>query len=377
MGPNSSSKELIYVEAMIRPYITRALVDTGKKHDFVSLEKVKRLGFRVVDEKGMLKTINSKSKPIYNVVHDFLDKMKTFPIPFGSAMCMVKEDDACMMPMSRREERTQGKVLSTMQLSKGVKNEEPTYLATLKMDNNSYSTKEVLMEIEKVLNEYSYVMSKELPKKLLSKWEVDHKIELEPGMRPSTNAPYRMVSTELEELLKKLKELLDVGFIQPSKASYGAPVLFQKKKNGSCRLCIDYRALNKVTVKNKYHIPLIADLFDQLGRTRCFTKFNLRSEYYQIRIVEGDEAKTTCVTRYGSFKFLVILFGLTNTPAIFCTLMNNIFHPYLEKFMVIYLDDIIVYNAILEEHTQYLRIMFKILASNQLYMNKEKFSFWT
>ncbi|KAL9259804.1 RNA-directed DNA polymerase-like protein [Drosera capensis] len=193
-------------------------------------------------------------------------------------------------------------------------------------------------------------MPKELLKKLPPRREVDHKIELEPGTRPPAKAPYRMASTELEELRKQLKELLDAGFIQPSKAPYGAPVLFQRKKDGSLRLCIDYRALNKVTVNNKYPIPLIANLFDQLGGAKYFTKLDLRSGYYQVRIAEGDEAKTTCVTRYGSYEFLVMPFGLTNAPATFCTLMNNIFHAFLDKFVVVYLDDIVIYSATLEEH---------------------------
>ena len=173
--------------------------------------------------------------------------------------------------------------------------------------------------------------------------------------------PYRMAPPELEELRRQLKELLDVGFIHPSKAPYGALVLFQKKHNGSLWMCIDYQALNKVTVKNKYPIPLIADLFDQLGRARYFTKLDLRLGYYQVRIVERDEPKTTCVTRYGSFEFLVMPFGLTNAPTMFCTLMNKIFHPYLDKFVVVYLDDIVIYSSTLKEHAEHLRKVFKIL----------------
>ncbi|KAL9274517.1 RNA-directed DNA polymerase-like protein [Drosera capensis] len=152
---------------------------------------------------------------------------------------------------------------------------------------------------------------KELLKNLQLRREVDHKIELELGTRPPVKAPYLMASTELEKLQKQLKELLDAGFIQPSKSPYGAPVLFQRKKDGSLRLCIDNRALNKVIIKNKYHIPLIVDLFDQLGRARYITKLDLRPGYYQVRITQGDEAKTICITRYGSFEFLVMPFDLT------------------------------------------------------------------
>ena len=137
-------------------------------------------------------------------------------------------------------------------------------------------------------------------------------------------------------------------------------------------MCVDYRALNKVTVKNKYPIPLIADLFDQLGGARYFSKLDLRSGYWQVRIAGGDEGKTTCVTRYGAFEFLVMPFGLTNAPATFCTLMNQLFHDYLDKFVVVYLDDIVVYSRTLEEHVEHLRTILGILRENPLYVKKEK-----
>ena len=176
-----------------------------------------------------------------------------------------------------------------------------TYLATLKEERDDGSGEPMPKEIEKVLNEFKDMMPLELPKRLPPRRDEDHKIELEPGAKPLAMGPYRMAPSELEELRRQLKELLDTRFIQPSKAPYGMPVLFQKKHDGSLRMCIDYQALNKVTVKNKYPILLIADLFDQLGRARYFTKLDLRLGYYQVRITEGDEPKTTCVTRYNSF----------------------------------------------------------------------------
>ena len=143
---------------------------------------------------------------------------------------------------------------------------------------------------------------------------------------------------ELEELRKQLKELLDAGLLQPAKSPYGAPLLFQKKQDGSLRMCVDYRALNKVTIRNNYPIPLVADCFDQLSKATVFTKLDLRSGYWQVRIAEGDESKTTCVTRYGTYEFVVMLFGLTNAPATFCTLMNQVVRDSLENFVVVYLD---------------------------------------
>ena len=176
-----------------------------------------------------------------------------------------------------------------------------TYLATLKEERDDGSGEPMPKEIEKVLNEFKDMMPLELPKRLPPRRDEDHKIELEPGAKPPAMGPYRMAPSELEELRRQLKELLDTRFMQPSKAPYGILVLFQKKHDGSLRMCIDYQALNKVTVKNKYPILLIADLFNQLGRERYFTKLDLRLGYYKVRITEGNEPKTTCVTRYDSF----------------------------------------------------------------------------
>nr|CAD1829975.1 unnamed protein product [Ananas comosus var. bracteatus] len=172
-----------------------------------------------------------------------------------------------------------------------------TYLAAIREVSDEGLDEEALpAEIGTVLANFQDVMPKELPKQLPPRREVDHAIELEPGAKSPAKAPYRMAPPELEELQKQLKELLDAGFIRPSKAPYGAPVLFQRKSDGSLLLCIDYRALNKVTIKNKYPIPLVADLFDQLGGAKYFTKLDYRFGYYQVRIAEGDEEKTTCVT---------------------------------------------------------------------------------
>jgi len=132
---------------------------------------------------------------------------------------------------------------------------------------------------------------------------------------------------------------------------------------------------NKITIKNKYPIPRIDDLFDQVGDARYFTKINLRSGYYQVHIVEGDEPKTACVTRYGSYEFLVMPFGLTNAPVTFCTLMNKVLAPFLNQFIVVYLDDIVIYSETLEEHVGHLQKVFRTLRDHQLYVKKEKCSF--
>ncbi|GJW18357.1 putative nucleotidyltransferase, ribonuclease H, partial [Tanacetum coccineum] len=256
---------------------------------------------------------------------EFLNKVRAFPMSFANSLCILDGGKTCMVSTGR-DAKSGAKTLSAMQFKKRFNKSEPCYLAVTRLETDEGSSKnEVPKVIERVLEDFKDVMPKELPKKLPPRREVDHAIELEIGAD-------------------------GCGLHSTLKAPYGAPVLFQRKKYGSLRMCKDYRTLNKVTIKNKYLIPLIADLFDQLGKARYFTKLDLRSGYYQVRIAEGDEAKTTCVTRYGSYEFLVMPFGLTNAPATFCTLMNKLFHPFLDKFVVVYLDDIVVYSHTLEEH---------------------------
>ena len=155
--------------------------------------------------------------------------------------------------------------------------------------------------------------------------EVDFGIDLELGTAPISKAPYRMAPAELRELKEQLQELMDKGFIQPSVSPWGAPILFVKKKDGSLRLCIDYRELNKVTIKNNYPLPRIDDLFDQLQGATVFSKIDLRSGYHQLRIREEDIPKKTFRSRYGHYEFLVMFFGLTNAPTVFMELMNRVF----------------------------------------------------
>jgi hypothetical protein len=181
---------------------------------------------------------------------------------------------------------------------------------------------------------------------------------------------------ELEELKKQLMELLESGYIQPSKSPFGAPVLFVRKKGGSLRLCVDYRALNKITIKNRCPLPRIDELLDRLQGAKVFSKLDLRSGYHQIRIAEEDVPKTAFNTRYGHFEFLVLPFGLTNAPATFQTLMNGIFQGELDDIIVVYLDDILVFSASVEKHIEHLRRVFTVLRQHKLYAHPDKCEFF-
>nr|GEW21102.1 putative reverse transcriptase domain-containing protein [Tanacetum cinerariifolium] len=186
------------------------------------------------------------------------------------------------------------------------------------------------------------------------------------GVEPISKAQYRMAPVELKELKEQLEEMLENGFIRPSVSPWGAPVLFVKKKDGSMRLFIDYCELNHITIHNRYPLPRIDDLFDQLQGAKYFSKIDLRSGYHQLRVKDQDISKTAFRTRYGHYEFLVMPFGLTNAPAMFMDLINCIFHEYLVKFVIVFIDDILVYSKSEEEHEQHLRIVLEILRQKKL-----------
>jgi hypothetical protein len=185
-----------------------------------------------------------------------------------------------------------------------------------------------------------------------------------------------MSAPELKELQLQLEKLLKKGYIRPSVSPWGASILFVKKKDGMLRLCIDFRQLNKVTVKNKYPLSRIDDLFDQLKDAKIFSKIDLRSEYHQVRIKYEDINKTAFRTRYGHYEFTMVSFGLSNAPVVFMSLMNGVFGDYLDKFVIVFLDDILVYSRIEEEHEQHLRMVLQVLREHQLYAKLRKCSFY-
>ena len=166
-----------------------------------------------------------------------------------------------------------------------------------------------------------------------------------------------MAPAELKELKVQMEEMVNKGFVRSSTSPRGALVLFVKKKDGSMRLCIEYRELNKVIIRIQYPLPRIDDLFDQLQGAKVFSKIDLRSGYHQLRVHDEDVPKTAFRTRYGHFEFLVMPFGLTNAPAAFMDLMNRIFRPYLDQFVIVFIDDILIYSGSGEEHAEHLRIV--------------------
>jgi hypothetical protein len=207
-----------------------------------------------------------------------------------------------------------------------------------------------------VVREFPDVFLEELPGMPPDR-EVEFVIDLLPGTAPISKSPYRMSVEELKELKKQLTELQEAGYIRTSSSPWGAPVLFVQKKDGSQRMCVDYRSLNDVTCINKYPLPRIEDSFDQMRGSRVFSKINLRSGYHQMNIRPSDIPKTAFSTRYGLYEFTVMSFGLTNAPAYFMNLMNKVFMEYLDKFVVVFIDDILIYSKNDSDHEEHLRLV--------------------
>jgi hypothetical protein len=211
-----------------------------------------------------------------------------------------------------------------------------------------------------VVNEFPDVFPEELPGMPPDR-DIEFVIELKSGTTPIYKTPFRMTTLELAELKEHIKELLEKGFIRPSSSPWGALVIFVLKKDDTQRLCVDYRALNEVTVKNKYSLPRIDDLFDQLRGACVFSKIDLRSGYHQLKVQECDILKTTFVSRYDLYEFTVMSFGLTNALAYFMYIMNKVFMEYLDMFVVVFIDDILFYSRNEEEHEGHLRLVLQKL----------------
>jgi hypothetical protein len=226
-----------------------------------------------------------------------------------------------------------------------------------------------------VVHEYSKVFPDDLPGMPPDR-DIEFIIELQPGTAPISKKSYRMPPNELAELKIQLQDLLDKGFIHPSASPWGCPALFVKKKDNSLRLCVDYRPLNAVTIKNKYPLPRIDILFDQLAGAKVFAKIDLRSGYHQIKIRPSDVPKTAFSTRYGLYEYLVMSFGLTNAPAYFMYLMNFVLMRDLDKFVVVFIDDILIYSKTPEDHVKHLHVILQRLRDHHLYTKFSKCEFW-
>ncbi|GKB81406.1 putative reverse transcriptase domain-containing protein [Tanacetum coccineum] len=249
------------------------------------------------------------------------------------------------------------------------------FLANVNTKETEDKSEKKRLEDVPIVQDFLDVFPEDLPG-LPPTRQVEFQIDLIPGTAPVARAPYRLAPFEMKEFSEQLKELFDKGFIRPSSSPWGAPVLFVKKKDRLFRMCIDYRELNKLTVKNRYPLPRIDDLFDQLQGSSVYSKIDLRSGYHQLRVQEEYILKTAFRTRYGHYEFQVMPFGLTNAPVVFMDLMNRVCKPYLDKFIIVFIDDIMIYSKNKQEHEEHLKLILELLKKEELYAKFSKCEFW-
>ena len=398
----AGTSRVITGQISIADHVVTALFDSGATHSFISMEFAQKLGRSMVYLAQPFKTslpsgeilwsqLWIRNAPVVicdrNLEVDLIAiQLQDFDVILGMdflAKYNAKIDcrKRCIIfnPYGNEEFLYHGqlqssvtRIVSAIKARKMLANGCQGYLASV-VDKDRET--ELSPEDVPIIREFVDIFPKDLPG-LPPEREISFEIELLPGSAPVSKAPYRMAPAELKELQVQLQELLDKGFIRQSHSPWGAPVLFVKKKDGSLRLCIDYRDLNKITIKNKYPLPRIDDLFDQLRGAEVFSKIDLRSGYHQLRIKESDISKTAFRTRYGHYEFLVMPFGLTNAPAAFMDLMNRVFKEYLDKFVIVFIDDILIYSKSVEEHEQHLRMVLEMLRGNKLYAKFTKCEFW-
>nr|GEZ83453.1 putative reverse transcriptase domain-containing protein [Tanacetum cinerariifolium] len=294
---------------------------------------------------------------------------KIIRVPFGREMLIFQGN------RDNQREESRLNIISCIKAQRYLSKGCDVFLAHLTTKEAKDKSEEKRLEDVPIVKNFPEVFPEDLPG-IPPARQVEFQIDLVPGAALVARAPYRLAPSEMKELAEQLQELFDKGFIIPSSSPWGAPVLFVKKKDGSFRMCIDYREVNKLTVKNQYPLPRIDDLFDQLQGSSMYSKIDLRSGYHQLRVREEDIPKTAFRTRYGHYEFQVMPFGLTNAPAIFMDLMNRVCKPYVDKFVIVFIDDILIYSKNKEEHEEHLKKILELLKKEKLYVKFSKCEFW-
>jgi hypothetical protein len=322
------------------------LFDSGATHSFISSKYVIKVGLDLYPTPGTYMIATPSGKISSNQIY------RKVPIQLGSIL--IKTDlllldlegiDVLLgMDWMTTHRVSLDIFFRTMEIDSHDHEATILYLPQRECSNSyAYAVEGIKLKDIPVVCEYSDIFPDDLPGMPMDR-DIEFVIEQQPGTTPISKRPYRMPLNELAELKIQLQDLLDKGYIRPSASPWGCPALFVKKKDNSSRLCVDYRPLNAVTIKNKYPLPRIDILFDQLAGAKVFSKIDLRSGYHQIKIRSSDIPKIAFSTRYGLYEYLVMSFGLTSAPAYFMYLMNSIFMQELDKFVVVLIDDILIYS---------------------------------
>ena len=408
---------VMYVRCHLVDTTATALIDSGASRCFINAKLAKRLGFAPIHTVNAIqvtladsRTVNTslclpRVKMRMGSVHtwctlyvlddldddiilgmDWLERenpqmdfrRKTFTLRGRTVYCMGAAKKESPLPAGY----TPDYLISKKQLKRLVSRGAEAYTIVLNrvdaspgpaVDFSSLGPEKCHPAVQSLLSTYPHVFTS--PHGMPPDRPIKHTIELEPGFRPPARAPYRMSTVELQELKKQLTELIELGFIQPSSSPFASPVLLVPKPNGTWRLCVDYRALNMGTIKSMYPLPRIDDLFQQLHGAKFFSKLDFTSGYWQIEVDPADRHKTAFTTRYGLFEWRVMPMGLTSAPGTFQRAMNHLFHDLLDKGVVVYLDDVLIYSRTLEEHLHLLELVLQRLHEHQFHASLPKCMF--
>lgn len=384
------------------------LIDPGATHNFVSLEAVEKLGLPIIPSKSFGVSLGTganvqgegecKSVVLHlqgvTIIEDYLplslgnsdlilgvqwlEKLGTVATNWKTQTLKFKlGEDNVTLKGDPSLERT---MISLKAMLKTIRKGGEGFLvefncldAKVESQDDHDSSNIGPSYLQSVLQQHDKVFH--MPKGLPPSRGHEHIINLKEGTDPVSVRPYRYPQSQKDEIEVLIRDMLQAGIIRESTSPFSSPILLVKKKDGSWRFCVDYRVLNKVTVPDKYPIPTIDELLDELNGAKVFSKLDLKSGYHQIRIRNEDIPKTAFRSHEGHYEFLVIPFGLMNGPATFQAIMNSVFKPYLRKFVLVFFDDILIYSPSEAQHLEHLTVVLEILSKHQLYANATKCEF--
>ncbi|XP_071738959.1 uncharacterized protein [Rutidosis leptorrhynchoides] len=401
----ANSYQLMRVMGHIRDHSLDILIDSGSSHNFLDLATTKQLGCKLegidpmlvlVPGGSKLMSTNQCEKLTWQICgQTFTSDMVFIPLggsemvlgihwlkTLGDIVWNFKNLKMTFHYMGKKVELrgkqkvdAKGQHRSTAQLNAMHLCVYPASLWSMEMQEGKADVQGQTLAFQSLLHKYQDIFV--VPTQLPPKRSCDHKISLKPDTQPINLRPYRHSPTQKDAIEDMVKELLDSGVIRSSQSPYSSPIVLVKKKDGSWCMCVDYRELNKHTIKDKFPIPLVEELIDELGGSQIFSKLDLRSGYHRIRMHDQDIEKTAFRTHEGHYEFLVMPFGLTNAPSTFQALMNEVFKPFLRKFTLVFFDDILVYSSNLQEHLKHLEMVLKVMQQHQLFAKMSKCVFGT
>eukprot|EP00253_Pinus_taeda_P030161 PITA_30161 len=343
------------------------IIDSGSTDNLVSTEMVEKLGLKRLKHPTPYKVswLQKGHQLLVDEQCEFTkDGVKHTLVP-------IEEED------SAESSGTKALLLGGKQFIKQIDETEINVAVVRRMKRVLLSLEktELPKEVQELLEEFQDIAAEELPDKLPPKRSISHHIDFIPGASLPNKAAYRMSPKDNEEVRKQVQELLDKGLIRESLSPCAVPTVLAPKKGGEWRMCIDSQAINKITIRYRFPLPRMDDMMDCLSGAAYFTKIDLKSGYHQIRIREGDEWKTAFKTNEGLYEWLVMPFGLSNAPSTFMRLMNEMLKEFIGKFVIVYLDDILIFSRTKREHLQHIRRVFEKLQQNKLLVNLKKCTF--